>query len=1114
MKEYYQGRHSIDANQRLKEKEYWLGKLSGELLKSFFPYDHPAKDSGAARHMDIVNFQCGGDCFTRLMQLSNNSAVRLHIILMAVLVGLLDKYTANKDIITGAPIKKQEMEGEFLNTVLILRNQLQEEMTFKEMLLQLSQVIAEAHENINYPLETLLYQLGIAYSGLQDDFPLFNTALLLTGLQDKKYLQHLNLDTVFSFSRREPFIEGEVEYNSARYEKATIEAIVSHYSRYLDTALADINIQLRDIDILGEKEKKQLLFDFNDTGAGYPENKTIHELFEEQVSKAPDHIALVGADLRVCPYPNVSLTYLQLNEKSNCLAGLLIEKGTVPDTIIALLIEPSIRMIIGILGILKAGAAYLPIDPEYPQERIDYMLKDSGTRILITDNENKKTDNCQCSIVNCQLSTNMPQRGLKGCPRRGLQHSSHLAYVIYTSGTTGRPKGVMITHQNVVRLMMNDHFLFDFCQTDVWTLFHSYCFDFSVWEMYGALLYGGKLIVIPVTIRRDPGIFLEILAKEHVTVLNQTPSGFSNLIAGELGRREKRLRLKNIIFGGEALNPRILNEWQEKYSHTRYINMYGITETTVHVTYKEITHHEIAANSASIGKPIPTLSIYIMNSTGQLLPIGAPGEICVGGDGVARGYLNRPELTTEKFIVPLATRGSFEKPPQDPPKLLFIHHLPLTTHQSPVYRTGDLARWTRNGELEYLGRIDNQVKIRGHRIELGELENQLLHFAPVKDAAVVVRGDNSNEKQLIAYVVPHPDYCFPICRLLTMERQGFLKNKPYYDLPNRMPVFFLNRGETDFMYREIFAERSYLQHGIVLEDDACIFDVGANIGLFSLFVNSECRNAQIYAFEPLPPIFEVLSLNTTIYKGNFHIFPHGLADSDGEAIFTYYPHAAVLSGRFADRGQEIKNVEAFMLNQSAGGGEQRAAVISGDQLDELLENRLSGSQFNCGLKTLSRVIKENNIEKIDLLKIDVEKGEVDVLNGIDQSDWSKIRQIVIEVHNIDGRLGAIVDMLEKRGFEVTFQQDEQLKTTDLYNLYARLKTVQPDREKGSSGSSNTQNQGNKAAWNSAGQLIEYLRNTLKGKLPVYMIPSFFELLDQLPVTPNGKVDKKALPQPR
>ncbi|MCU0290335.1 MAG: amino acid adenylation domain-containing protein, partial [Acidobacteria bacterium] len=442
------------------------------------------------------------------------------------------------------------------------------------------------------------------------------------------------------------------------------------------------------------------------------------------------------------------------------LAGLLSEKGIHAGHIVALMIERSLEMIIGILGILKVGAAYLPIDPGYPQERIDYMLKDSSAKLLAGANELEGEKVRRWEGEKVLLESIYDSNHLKRCPRSGLhhssliiQHSNHLCYIIYTSGTTGRPKGVMIEHRNVVRLFFNDRCLFDFNCTDVWSMFHSYCFDFSVWEMYGALLFGGKLIIIPKNTARDPQAFREVLYKNDVTVLNQTPSAFYNLINEELKYTNRALHLRYVIFGGEALAPDKLKKWWEKYPNIKLINMFGITETTVHVTYKEITGREIDAGTSCIGKPIPTLAAYLFDGRLKLVPVGVTGELYIGGSGVGRGYLNRPELSHEKFI------GN-----------------PYRTNER-LYKSGDLARLSVHGELEYRGRIDRQVQVHGHRVEAGEIESRLLKHEDIQDAVVTANQDKEGHTFLTAYIVSR-------CARAVSQLREYLANKlPAYMIP-------------------------------------------------------------------------------------------------------------------------------------------------------------------------------------------------------------------------------------------------------------------------------------------------------------------------------------------
>ncbi|WP_186327815.1 non-ribosomal peptide synthetase [Paenibacillus xylanexedens] len=483
-----------------------------------------------------------------------------------------------------------------------------------------------------------------------------------------------------------------------------------------------MSIKLSSLNRLPDTERRILLEQFNDTKTTYPREATLISLFEAQAKRSCDRVAL--------RYEHTEMTYASLNSKANRLALYLRQQGVKPNQVVGILFSRSPGMVISILAVLKAGGAYMPIDPEYPKERIQYMLEDSKAQFCITEEQEYLPEEMSIKAIVPDLLDDDGKEGNYATNPEQVNRPSDLAYIIYTSGSTGKPKGVMIEHSNVVRLLFNDRNLFDFTKEDVWTLFHSFCFDFSVWEMYGALLYGARLIIVPLNVTREPAQFLSLLQKEQVTILNQTPTAFYRMAKLEVqSDLDTPLAVRKVIFGGEALQPIQLLEWKKKYPQAQLINMYGITETTVHVTYKEMEWDDIQGKTSNIGKPIPTLQIYILDEQRELVPIGVEGEIYVGGEGLARGYLNREELTAERFVP----------------------H-PFAPSQR-LYRTGDLARWQMNGELEYLGRIDHQVKIRGFRIELGEIETRLLEIDGIQQAVVTVREGDTGESVLCAYYV-------------------------------------------------------------------------------------------------------------------------------------------------------------------------------------------------------------------------------------------------------------------------------------------------------------------------------------------------------------------------
>ncbi|WP_061148966.1 non-ribosomal peptide synthetase, partial [Caballeronia arvi] len=498
---------------------------------------------------------------------------------------------------------------------------------------------------------------------------------------------------------------------------------------YMEQALASLAQTLEEapqtpvnqLDVLPPDTRNLLVKTWNDTTASYPADLCIHQLFEQQARRVPDAIALVFED--------ESLTYAQLNARANRLAHHLIALGVCPEDRVALCMERGIGLMVSLLAILKAGGAYVPLDPAYSGERLSHILIDSTPRLLIADAAGREALGDTGTLTVLDPDAPLDDALSQDDPQTPVA-PPHLAYVIYTSGSTGKPKGVMVEHAQIVRLFDATQDWFGFDERDVWCLFHSFAFDFSVWEMWGALRYGGKLVIVPQHVARFAPDFLRLLQQEGVTVLNQTPSAFRALIQAQ-ETNDAPTALRYVIFGGEALNPSMLEPWYARHSDQkpRLINMYGITETTVHVTYRPLTREDCADGNSPIGVRIPDLSIYLLDAQRRLAPVGAVGELYVGGAGVARGYLNRPELTAERFI-------------DDP----FVPGARL-------YRTGDLGRYRPDGSLEFFGRNDHQVKIRGFRIELGEIEAQLASHPAVREAVVIARArhEGTQDQQLIAY---------------------------------------------------------------------------------------------------------------------------------------------------------------------------------------------------------------------------------------------------------------------------------------------------------------------------------------------------------------------------
>ncbi|MEU3603835.1 amino acid adenylation domain-containing protein, partial [Streptomyces sp. NPDC006798] len=518
------------------------------------------------------------------------------------------------------------------------------------------------------------------------------------------------------------------------FDQATAESYLDRYIRLLEIYAQAPDTRIRDLDLLTPAERDRLVPERWRDRTPRPDHRLLPELFEARAAATPDAIAVTCGSR--------SLGYAELNERANRLAHHLIGRGVGPEDVVALVLPRSAETIVSVLAVLKAGAAYLPIEPGDPADRIAFVVDDAGARHLLTTAETA-TDLPEPAVPRTVLDDPGTVRRLAELPatnptdadRIAPLLADHRAYVIYTSGSTGRPKGVVVPHSTVHRLLTETDHWFGFGSDDVWLLFHSYAFDVSVWEIWGALLHGGRIVIAPLTTSRIATELRRLMVDEGVTVLNQTPSAFYQLIQAdrEATPADGRLALRRVILAGEALDPTRLADWYERHADTEpvLVNMYGPTETTVYVTHHHITTADTGSATGAIGVAVPDIRLLVLDSALRPVPPGVAGELYVAGAGLARGYLNRPGLTAERFVAD----------PYGPPG-------------SRMYRTGDLARWSREGILDYLGRADQQVKVRGYRIEPGEIESVLSGCPGIARAAVGTRLDQSENTQLIAYVVP------------------------------------------------------------------------------------------------------------------------------------------------------------------------------------------------------------------------------------------------------------------------------------------------------------------------------------------------------------------------
>ncbi|WP_406499535.1 non-ribosomal peptide synthase/polyketide synthase [Streptomyces sp. NBC_00846] len=719
---------------------YWREQLAELPEQVELPFDRPRPTAMSHRgaHLPV---RIDAELHQGLRALARDGGASLFMVLQAGLAALLGKLGAGTDVPIGTPIAGRtdeavdELVGFFVNT-LVLRTDLSGDPSFTELLGRVRADALAAYAHQDMPFEHLVEALNPTRSLAHH--PLFQTMLALQNaplgtfdlprLRVETDLVHTGTakcDLTFMLAEQpdEDGLSGLVEYSTDLFDAATVEGIVDRWLRLLRAVVAAPGRRIGQVDVLSADELRALLPAVVGQSEELPESG-ITTLFEQQVRANPAAVAVVSSE--------VTLTYGELNARANQLAHALIARGVGPEQLVALALPRSAELVVAVLAVLKAGAAYVPVDPQYPAARIAYLLQDARPSLLVTTGgigELPGADPVERLLLDAADLDGLPDTD----PEIPLD-PGHPAYVIYTSGSTGNPKGVVVPHRNVVRLFGTTQELFDFSAKDVWTLFHSYAFDFSVWELWGPLLYGGRLVVVDLETSRSPHRFLELLARERVTVLNQTPSAFYQLMqsdeeAPETGRS---LALRTVVFGGEALEHTRLTSWYERHPDDAplLVNMYGITETTVHVTYAALDRSGAAGQ---VGAAIPDLRTYVLDAHLRPVPPGVPGELYVAGAGLARGYLNRPGLTAGRFVAdPFGPAGT------------------------RMYRSGDVVRRCADGSLRFVGRADDQVKVRGFRIELGEIEAALAAHPGVTQVTVLARQDRADDTRLVAYLVAAP----------------------------------------------------------------------------------------------------------------------------------------------------------------------------------------------------------------------------------------------------------------------------------------------------------------------------------------------------------------------
>jgi tyrocidine synthetase III len=707
------------------QEQYWLESYSDDIPTLNLPTDFKRPDvqkfEGAK-----VSFDINRELTGQLLEVARESQSTLYMTLLTIFKMFLSRYTGQETIIVGSPIENREHPdlagtvGMFANTIAI-KTKIDPEKSFTEQLSLFKNESLRIYENQNYPLEELIKQINLEKDVSRN--PLFDVMFVLQNINESK-LSFGNAEVMpYSFDfktskvdltliaiEKGNSISFDLEYSTNLFKVETIERMVQHFVKMLSEVAINTSKKIKDVDILSENERLQILNQFNQNKTNYPKNKTIQELFEEQVAKFPDKIAV--------NFNGENLTYTELNQLSNNLAHLLRKQGIHPNQLVGIMLDRSLEMVISMLGVLKAGGAYLPIDLEYPSDRIHLLLEDSQINLLLTTSHiTKNIEYAGQTLYIDQMTLNC-----KSNNPEVKNQADDMSYVMYTSGTTGVPKGVCISHRNVIRLVKDTNYIPFSSDTRILQT-GAFGFDATTFEVWGSLLNGGTLYLV-----EKEGILDTTLLKQTLTTTSVNTMWLTSPLFNQLVQKDASLfaSMKYLIVGGDALSPQHINSVREKCPQLKVINGYGPTENTTFSTTYEI--ERCFEGSIPIGKPISNTQAYILNKHNQIQPIGVVGELYLGGDGLANGYLNRPELTAQKFITN-----------------------PFNTTEK-LYKTGDMARWLSDGNIEFLGRVDHQVKIRGFRIELSEVKSKLLSHYAVREAIVLAKENpKTGEKYLCAF---------------------------------------------------------------------------------------------------------------------------------------------------------------------------------------------------------------------------------------------------------------------------------------------------------------------------------------------------------------------------
>jgi amino acid adenylation domain-containing protein/FkbM family methyltransferase len=1022
-------------------------------------------------------------------RLGERCGATLFMTLLTAFKVLIARYGGDPDVVVGMPVANRprpELEpliGFFVNT-LPLYSRLDGNPTFVEALMRVRAVVLDAHDHQALPFERLVEVLQPERH--LDRHPIFQISFVLQNAPQPVALDRSaagagplaasfdgGTDTArFDLTLAATDTGGDLacafEYSTDLFDASTIREMAVAYCGLLEAATQQPDSPIADLPF-GDSRGSSV--DALGPDVDFGTFRSVPALIEEQMRRTPDSVAVV--------FDSVSWTYHDLDIRSLALARALRAAGIGPESNVGVFARRSAHLVGALVGILRSGAAFVPLDAEYPAARIESMVRDAAVDVVLVD---RALEASASGIAARQLILEDALEATGADPQHPASmlcdaDADQSAYVLFTSGSTGRPKGCINTHGGLRNRLLWMQSYLDLRSDDVVLQKTPFTFDVSIWEFFLPLLAGARLVVAEPDGHKSAGYLADTIAAHGVTTVHFVPS-MLQIFLGEPGLRRGGA-LRRVICSGEALTPALRDRCLAALD-AQLFNLYGPTEASIDVTAHRFDRADRSSN-VPIGLPIANAEVHILDEALRPVPSGVPGEIYLGGVPLARGYANQPDLTAERFVP----------------------H-PLSSKVGRLYRTGDRARRTPSGVIEYLGRLDEQVKLGGVRIELGDIESHLLRHPGVERAAVAVRSVAGGADRLAAYVVPGHGPSLPVRRALEpLETTPFIRTPEEVELPNGMAVLHMNRGETSFLYREIFDERCYERFGTGLQHARSIVDVGAHIGLFSLYASLRAPDARIIAVEPLPDLARVLRHNLRRYDIDAQVIQAAAGSEEGSAELTYFPGAALISGRHDDPAQARLLVERFVANAPA----DDSGETSNELTHDALRDRLESVRVRCRVARLSDLLRSSGVTQVDFLKIDVEGSELDVLRGIDDEHWSGIGQLALEVRAEDSRLETIGELLRSRGFFVHTDRDPRLEGTNLVQVYAS-RAVDGDRMS----RDRARQPAPRAAfaWCSGLALVDDLRSGLEKNVPTHMIPSEWWIVDDLPVTGSGKLDRRRL----